>query len=211
MLQVEAISKSWDSPVLTDFSLQVEEGEVVGLLGPSGSGKSTVLRIIAGLETPDEGRILIDDEDITEMPPENREVGMVFQGLALFPHLNVEGNIGFGVADRSRRAELVEEMLDKVGLAGFNQRRVDSLSGGEAQRVALARSLVAQPRVLLLDEPLSSLDSHLKQHLAEELRAILKATGTTAIYVTHDEAIANLVSDRIVHLRGGEDDYSESE
>jgi ABC-type Fe3+/spermidine/putrescine transport system ATPase subunit len=211
MLQVEAISKSWDSPVLTDFSLQAEEGEVVGLLGPSGSGKSTVLRIIAGLETPDEGRILIDDEDVTEMPPESRGVGMVFQGLALFPHLNVEGNIAFGVADRSRRAELVEEMLDKVGLAGFNQRRIDSLSGGEAQRVALARSLVAQPRVLLLDEPLSSLDSHLKQHLAEELRAILKATGTTAIYVTHDEAIANLVSDRIVHLRRGEDDYSESE
>ena len=136
---------------------------------------------------------------------------MVFQGLALFPHLNVEGNIGFGVAERSRRSELVEDILDKVGLAGFNQRRIDSLSGGEAQRVALARSLVAQPRVLLLDEPLSSLDSHLKQHLAEELRAILKATGTTAIYVTHDEAIANLVADRIVNLRGEDDDYSESE
>jgi len=199
MLSLKGISKSFDGPVLVDFDLEVAAGEIVALLGPSGSGKTTILRIVAGLESPDEGEVIFAGKDITSLAPEARGIGMVFQRLALFPHLDVAGNLRFGLADPSDEHR-IEEMLDLVGLAGFGSRRIETLSGGEAQRVALARSLIAQPRMLLLDEPLSSLDADLKEHLANEVRRILKSLDIPAIHVTHDPVIADRLADRIVRL-----------
>jgi thiamine transport system ATP-binding protein len=199
MLELRGICKAFDNPVLTDFDLDVGEGEIVALLGPSGSGKSTVLRIITGLETADAGSVTFQGRDLADIPPEGRGIGMVFQRLALFPHLDVAGNLRFGLArdgDESR----IDEMLDLVGLDGFGGRRIETLSGGEAQRVALARSLIAEPRMLLLDEPLSSLDADLKESLADEVRRVLKTLGIPAIHVTHDGALAARLADRIVHL-----------
>lgn len=184
--------------ILNGLNLMVEDGEVVALLGPSGCGKTTLLRIIAGLETAHSGRILIDGVDVTSVPPEQRGVGLVFQNLALFPHLDVAGNISFGL--RRKDEDKVAAMLDMVGLAGFERRRIETLSGGEAQRVALARLLIAGPAIILLDEPLASLDADLKLTLADDVRMILKKSGTTAIHVTHDLAIADRISDRVVEL-----------
>ena len=201
MLELRGICKAFDEPVLTDFDLDVGEGEIVALLGPSGSGKSTVLRIITGLETADAGSVTFQGRDLADIPPEGRGIGMVFQRRALFPHLDVAGNLRFGLArdgDESR----IDEMLDLVGLDGFGGRRIETLSGGEAQRVALARSLIAEPRMLLLDEPLSSLDADLKESLADEVRRVLKTLGIPAIHVTHDSALAARLADRIVHLSG---------
>lgn len=199
MLSVKGISVAFgENTVLDDFSLTVEQGEIVALLGASGSGKSTLLRVIAGLQQASTGSVILNEIDVTNFPPEKRGVGLVFQNLALFPHLNVEKNLAFGMATTSQVE--ISKMLSTVGLTGFEKREIDSLSGGEAQRVALARALLAEPQVLLLDEPLASLDEELKLMLAEEVRDILKSRKTTAIHVTHDRSVAGIVSDRIIKL-----------
>lgn len=190
--------------VLDDVALAVADGEIVALLGPSGSGKSTLLRVIAGLLVPDTGRVEIDGVDVTHLATHKRGVGMVFQDEQLFPHRNVGGNVAFGLrmagVGAAARDDRVEEMLALVGLSGFDRRRVTDLSGGEAKRVALARALAPSPRVLLLDEPLTGLDTDLHDRLAIDLRAVLRSTGTTAVHVTHDRAEADVVADRVVTL-----------
>ncbi len=193
-----------DRTVLDEVSLTVAEGETVALLGPSGSGKSTLLRVIAGIVTPSAGTVSWDDEDLTSVATHRRNIGMVFQDEQLFPHLDVGDNIAFGLrmakVAKSDRHHRVVELLELVGLAGFAQRRVTDLSGGEAKRVALARALAPNPRVLLLDEPLTGLDRALHDRLAEALRALLTATATTAIHVTHDPDEAAVVADRIMRI-----------
>jgi len=190
--------------VLDDVSLTVAEGEIVSLTGPSGSGKSTLLRTIAGLIAPEHGDVLIDGRVITDVPTHRRNIGLVFQDEQLFPHRNVEQNVEFGLRmagwSKLRRRQRVAGLLDVVGLSGFGDRRVTDLSGGEAKRVALARSLAPSPRVLLLDEPLTGLDRQLHDELAIELRRILRSTNTTALLVTHDHQEAETVADRVVAL-----------
>jgi len=192
-------------------SLSVPTGEVFALLGPSGSGKSSLLRAIAGLE-PCTGDISWDGESVVRVPPHRRGFALMFQDGQLFPHLDVAGNVGYALRVASTRASgatrpaiaaRVAELLELVGLAGFERRRVTDLSGGEQQRVALARSLAASPRMLLLDEPLSSLDRELRERLAGELRDILTATGMTTILVTHDHDEAGVIADRIGILDAG--------
>jgi thiamine transport system ATP-binding protein len=193
-----------DRVVLDAVDLRVAAGEVVALLGPSGSGKSTLLRVIAGIVPADDGRVLLDGADITHVPTHQRSVGMVFQDEQLFPHMDISGNVGFGLRmaglTKRARGERVAELLDLVGLAGFDSRRIDGLSGGERKRVALARSLAPQPKLLLLDEPLTGLDRELHDRLAVEVRSILDAKGTTAIWVTHDAEEAALVAGRTLTI-----------
>jgi thiamine transport system ATP-binding protein len=190
--------------VLDDVSLSVPTGDVVGLLGPSGSGKSTLLRVIAGLIAPDSGRVLVHGVDVTERPTHLRGVGMVFQDNQLFPHLSVLENVAFGPkmtrVTRSERAERASRWLRRVGLGGFEHRRVTDLSGGEAKRVALARSLAAEPAVVLLDEPLTGLDRELHDRLAGELATLLRDAHVTALLVTHDRDEADTIADRTVQL-----------
>jgi thiamine transport system ATP-binding protein len=193
--------------VLDRVNLQVGTGEIVALLGASGSGKSTLLRAVAGLQAVSDGHVLIDNTDVSMVPTHQRNVGLIFQDQALFPHLDVAGNVAFGLRmQRTKRlstverAERVRALLALVGLAEFGSRRIDSLSGGEGQRVAVARALAPRPRVLLLDEPLSALDHDLRSRLAAELREILRFEGTTAIHVTHDTAEAAIIGDRTLHL-----------
>lgn len=187
--------------------LAVAEGEIVGLLGPSGCGKSSLLRAIAGLETPATGTIAWQGRDLLGEPPHQRGIGLMFQHHALFPHRNVIDNVGFGLrmqgVGRAERANRARELLSLVGLEGFAERRVATLSGGEAQRVALARALAPTPRLLLLDEPLASLDRALRDRLALEIRSILRRVGTTAIHVTHDHDEAVTVADRIALMSAG--------
>ncbi len=208
LLSIQGITKRFgDKPALAGVSFDVGEGEIVCLLGPSGCGKTTLLRIVAGLETPDGGRILFDGQDIGPVPPHRRDFGLMFQDYALFPHKNVFDNVAFGL--RMKRMgeneirQQVSEMLTLVGLAGFERRSVNDLSGGEAQRVALARSLAIRPRLLMLDEPLGSLDRALRERLMTELRDILTEVGVTALYVTHDQAEAFAIADRAVVLNAG--------
>ena len=193
--------------LLADIHLTVARGEIIALLGPSGAGKTTLLRLVAGLEQPSQGRILFQGRDITAVPPYQRGIGMMFQEYALFPHRDVAANIAFGLEmlkiDRRLRDEKVMEVLEMTGLQGFEHRSVASLSGGERQRVALARCLAPQPRLLLLDEPLASLDLQLRERLADEIRAILKKLAITAIFVTHDQSEAFAVADRIAILHEG--------
>jgi len=208
LLELRHIHKSYpDGWTLTDVSFAVEKGEIVCLLGPSGCGKTTLLRIIAGLETPEGGRVLVDGEDMTHTPPHLRGFGLMFQEYALFPHKDVSGNVAFGLRMQSLKrsvvAERVTEVLTLVGLAGFERRDVSQLSGGERQRVALARSLAPQPRLLMLDEPLGALDRNLRQRLLDELPQILHHAGATAITVTHDQEEAFAIADRVVLLRDG--------
>jgi thiamine transport system ATP-binding protein len=193
-----------DAPVLDRYSLHVDAGAIIALLGPSGSGKSTLLRVIAGLITPATGTVLVDGEDVTRLPTHLRHVGMVFQDEQLFPHLTVADNVAFGLkmagVAKVERLHRADELLDVVGLPGFGDRRVDHLSGGEAKRVAVARSLAPSPKVLLLDEPLTGLDRDLHDRLSVEVPAIIRSTSTTAIWVTHDRIEADAVSDRVVRL-----------
>jgi len=187
-----------------DVSFSMDEGSSLALLGPSGCGKSTVLRMIAGLVKPDAGEIRLGGKDITALSPGARGVGMVFQDHALFTHLTVEDNIGYGpVSSGATKKEsrlLAAEWLVRFGLEGFSRRRVDTLSGGERQRVALARTLAVSPRLVLFDEPLSALDADLRSRLREELRFRQRSLGYTAIYVTHDLAEAEYLADRIVTM-----------
>jgi len=208
MLRLAGIGVAYgDEPVVRGVDLRIAPGEVVALLGPSGCGKTTLLRAIAGLEPLDSGTIAIEDEYINEKPPERRGVGMVFQSPALFPHLRVARNVAYGLAvarvPRAEREARAAELLAQVGLAGYGDRRVDTLSGGEAQRVALARALAPNPRVLLLDEPLSALDRALRESLRDELARLLRELGVTALYVTHDQGEAFAVGDRVALMRGG--------
>ena len=196
-----------DSVALRSVSLKVEPGELVLLLGPSGCGKSTLLRSIAGFVAPDAGRVLFDGEDVTGLPPHRRQIGMVFQSFALFPHLSVGENVAFGLREQRRpKAEIterIERALSDVKMGGFSPRRVDQLSGGEQQRVALARALVTRPRCLLLDEPLSNLDAGLRHSMREEIRRVCKEHGLTTLYVTHDQKEALAIADRIAVMKAG--------
>ena len=204
-LLVDGVTVSFDgAKAVDDVTLSVRAGEVLGVLGPSGSGKSTLLRSIAGLELLDAGSIGWHGEDITAVPVHKRGFALMFQDGQLFPHRTVAQNIAYPLRiARSPSTGRVAELLALVGLAGFGDRRVTDLSGGEQQRVALARSLAAEPRLLLLDEPLSSLDRELRERLAGDLRRILDETGTTAIFVTHDQDEAFAVSDRVAVMVGG--------
>lgn len=205
MLTVDSMSVSLGGErVLDGVSLSVAAGEVVAVFGPSGSGKSTLLRAVAGLVDVDSGRVMVDGVDVTAVPTHRRSVGMVFQDEQLFPHRDVAGNVAFGLemagVERGERDSRVAEMLAAVGLDGFGGRDVSTLSGGEAKRVAVARSLAPRPTVLLADEPLTGLDADLHDRLAIEVRSVLRASGTTTLWVTHDRAEAELVADRSVSL-----------
>jgi putative spermidine/putrescine transport system ATP-binding protein len=193
--------------VVHDFNLEVNKGEFVSFLGPSGCGKTTTLRMIAGFEIPTTGRVMLDDADITNKAPNQRNVGMVFQAYALFPNMTVAQNIGFGMQIHKESKEAikqrVEEMLALIHLETKGNSFPSQLSGGQQQRVALARALANRPQVLLLDEPLSALDAKIRVSLRQEIRAIQKKLGITAIYVTHDQEEALSISDRIVVMSGG--------
>ncbi|QFY63032.1 ABC transporter ATP-binding protein (plasmid) [Rhizobium grahamii] len=207
-LTIKGISKSFGSShAVRDVSLDVEDGELVCLLGPSGSGKSTLLRMIGGFEAPTAGSILIDAKDVTSLPPEKRPTGMVFQSHALWTHMDVFNNIAFGLKlRRLPKAEIrerVEQALALVGLADYGKRMTTQLSGGQQQRVALARSLVLEPKILLLDEPFASLDQHLRERLREEVRDIQQRLGITTLFVTHGQDEALALADRIVVMRDG--------
>ena len=208
LLAVSHIYKSFDgAPLLRDVSFDIAPSEIVCLLGPSGCGKTTLLRIISGLEQADSGQVLVEGQNIAGTPVHQRGFGLMFQDLALFPHKDVHDNVAFGLwmANLAPQAidSRVREALELVGLAGFGQRDVNQLSGGEQQRVALARSLAPRPRLLMLDEPLSSLDRTLRERLMNELRDILTRVGQTAIYVTHDQQEAFALADRVVILNAG--------
>ena len=208
MLEVHRIFKTYEGkPLLNDISLQVDTGETICLLGASGSGKSTLLRIIAGLEELDAGFVSFNDVDLTSTPPHLRDFGLVFQDYALFPHLNVNDNVAFGLRMRRLpRAEIAERVaasLEMVNLQGFGTRNVTDLSGGEQQRVALARALATRPRLLMFDEPLGALDRTLREDLLNELRSILHHTQIPAIYVTHDQEEAFTIADRVLILHDG--------
>lgn len=208
VLRLDNIYKSFEEvPVLRGISLDVEEGEFITLLGSSGCGKTTTLRIIAGLEQADKGSVWLGGVDITNLVPNKRDVNTVFQNYALFPHMSVEENIGYGLKIRKTpKAEIakrVKEMLELVQLEGFGKRMPDQLSGGQRQRVAIARAVINEPKVLLLDEPLGALDLKLRRQMQLELKRIQKQLGITFIYITHDQEEAINMSDRIVVMRDG--------
>jgi putative spermidine/putrescine transport system ATP-binding protein len=207
-VRLDRVSKLYGSTVaVDDFDLKVADGEFVTLLGPSGCGKTTTLRMIAGLVELSGGRILFDDQDVTWLAPRQRNIGFVFQTPALFPHLSVADNIGFGLSVKGGKkpaiAAKVEEMLAMVGLSGYGARLPAQLSGGQQQRVALARVLATDPRVLLFDEPLSALDKNLRDTLKYSILDLQRRTAKTAIYVTHDQSEAFAISDRIVVMNNG--------
>jgi putative spermidine/putrescine transport system ATP-binding protein len=209
-LHVDKCGKTFadSTRALESVTLAIAPGETVVLLGPSGCGKTTLLRIIAGLEMPDSGgRVLFNERDVTRIPIEQRNVGMVFQSYALFPNMNVAENIGYGLKIRgvtaSERKKRIAELIALTGIEGLENRRVDQLSGGQRQRVALARAVAVRPSILLLDEPLTALDAALRERLRSELNRLLRALGITTIYVTHDQAEAMALGDRIVVMRKG--------
>ncbi|NUL39513.1 ABC transporter ATP-binding protein [Kosakonia sacchari] len=197
--------------VLNHIDLHIQPGSIVALLGPSGCGKSTLLRLLAGLSEPAEGEIWFGDRLVAKagwtLPPEARDIGMVFQDYALWPHMSVAQNVAFPLKmrnlPRAEREQRVSQALERVGLAEFAGRKPAGLSGGQQQRVALARAIVAEPGVLLFDEPLSNLDTALRESLCLEMARLLRQLGTTAVYVTHDHREAQLLADRIVHLASG--------
>lgn len=192
---------------VNDVDIHIKPGEFFTFLGPSGCGKTTTLRMIAGFYFPSSGRILFGNHDVTRMPPNKRETGMVFQNYALFPHMTVFENVAFGLQVRKRSkteiAERVERALGQVHLQGYGTRRIDQLSGGQQQRVALARALVIEPKILLLDEPLSNLDAKLREETRLEIKRLQMELGVTTIYVTHDQAEAMAMSDRIMVMQSG--------
>ena len=202
--EAKGIEKKYKDFTLS-ASFSIEEGEFLSIIGPSGSGKSTLLSLIAGIEDPDSGTITIGGKDITKERIQKRGIAMVFQDFSLFPSMNTERNIQFGMKekDRAKRKELSDKLLEVVGLKGYGKRDVSSLSGGEAQRVALARAIAAEPRIILFDEPLSALDPPLRKHLRSIIRSIHDSLGITVIYVTHDIEEAFAVSDRILVMRDG--------
>jgi ABC-type Fe3+/spermidine/putrescine transport system ATPase subunit len=208
ILELRQVCKRFGATVpADDVSLAIEPGEFFTFLGPSGSGKSTLLRIVAGLEQADAGLVLLRGRDVGGVPPWRRHLGMVFQQYANFPHLNVWHNVAYGLRrrglGRNEMASRVAELLDLVGLSGFEDRRVTQLSGGEQQRVAIARALAPRPELLLLDEPLAALDEKIRREMQGELTKIQEATGTTFVYVTHDQEEALTMSDRIAVLNRG--------
>ncbi len=208
ILQLEDIYKSFgDAPVLNGISLSVERGEFITLLGASGCGKTTTLRIIAGLETPDRGRVVLEGKDVTAAEPNKRNVNTVFQNYALFPHMSVEQNVGYSLKIRktpkTEIRERVKKMLELVQLDGFEKRMPHELSGGQKQRVAIARALINEPRLLLLDEPLGALDLQLRRQMQQELKRLQKKLGITFIYITHDQEEALNMSDRIAVMMDG--------
>jgi ABC-type Fe3+/spermidine/putrescine transport system ATPase subunit len=214
MLELQALHKTFREPAGGDWvlaaglDLQVARGETVAVLGPSGSGKSTLLKMIAGLEAPDAGRILFDARDLAGVPPERRGFALMFQDFALFPHLDVQDNVAFGLIEQGQRRtparERAREMLDVFGLLAHARQQVWTLSGGEQQRVALARALITAPRLLLLDEPFSALDAELRASLRDEFAQRIAAAGMTTVLVTHDAAEAQVMAQRGFRLVAGQ-------
>ena len=203
-LALEQLTKRFDDHLaVADLTLAVPRGGVLALLGPSGSGKTTTLRLLAGFEHPDAGRVVVDGRDVTALPPAARRFGMVFQHYALFPHLTVAENVAFGLSGRPDRAARVDAVLKLVDLAGFAHRTIDALSGGQQQRVALARALAPEPAVLLLDEPLSNLDPSLRERTRRELLQALRAVHITTVLVTHEQEEAFALGDLVAVLRNG--------
>jgi len=207
-LKINNVSKTFgNAEAVKDFNLVIEKGELVSFLGPSGCGKTTTLRMVAGFEIPTGGRIIINNEDITDTPPNRRDVGMVFQSYALFPNMNVAGNIGFGLKIAKKTPEEIKqrvfEMLALINMPEYGNRYPYQLSGGQQQRVALARALALSPELLLLDEPLSALDAKIRVSLRSEIRSIQQKLGITAVYVTHDQEEALSISDRVVVMNAG--------
>lgn len=215
LLKVDNLNKSFGpKQVLYDVSFTVGDKEFLSLLGPSGCGKTTILRIISGLETPDSGSVTIGGENITLLQPNKRNIGMVFQNYALFPSMNVEKNVGYGLKMRKvpkdEIAQRVQDALKLVRLEGYGNRRISQMSGGEQQRIALARALVIQPDILLLDEPLSALDRKIRTEMQYEVRRIQQEVGITTIFVTHDQEEAMTMSDKIILMnRGNIEQYSD--
>ena len=208
LLELKNIKKGFgETDVLNGITLSIEKGEFITFLGASGCGKTTTLRIIAGLEAPDSGTVFLDGKDVTAVPPNQRDVNTVFQNYALFPHLNVEGNVGYGLKiKRVPKAEIkkkVAEILELVQLTGYEKRMPSELSGGQKQRVAIARALVNSPKLLLLDEPLGALDLKLRRTMQLELKRLQKKLGITFLYITHDQEEAINMSDRIVVMKDG--------
>ena len=196
MLSCKGLRKSFDKVLFDDFNLELQSGEIIAITGPSGCGKTTLLRCICGLEDLDEGRIVLDDRDITYTLAEERGIGLIFQRPVLYPHLDVKGNLKLGSQDCDVSATLAE-----VDLIGFENRRVETLSGGEGQRIALARALLAKPSLLLLDEPFSSLDEELSDKLLSDVRGLLKARNCPAILVTHNHDVAKKFADSVISIQ----------
>jgi len=208
-VQLLNVVKSFgDNTVLHGIDLDIKAGSLTTLLGPSGCGKTTILRLIAGLELPTSGQVFLGDEDVSVLSASQRDVAMVFQSYALFPHMTVGQNVGYGLkmqgVDKETRQEHVKEALDSVGLDGFQKRYIDQMSGGQQQRVAVARALILEPKVMLFDEPLSNLDSKLRRQMREDIRRLQQELGVTSVYVTHDQDEALAVSDDVVVMKDGE-------
>lgn len=210
ILRVDSVTRQFDQtpmPAVANVTLNLTQGDLLGLLGPSGCGKTTLLRLIAGFERPQAGMIEIARQTVAGanfwIPPEQRSVGMVFQDYALFPHLTVAENIGFGLRYSKKRSDRVAQLIELVGLAGLEKRYPHELSGGQQQRVALARALAPEPALILLDEPLSNLDVQVRLRLREELREILKATGISGVFVTHDQEEALAIADKVAVMHQG--------
>lgn len=207
-VELKNITKRFgDNTVIDDLSLSIPQGSMVTLLGPSGCGKTTVLRLVAGLEKPTEGRMFIDGEDVTDRSIQQRDICMVFQSYALFPHMSLGENVGYGLKmlglPKAEVKKRVEEALELVDLAGFADRFVDQISGGQQQRVALARALILKPKVLLFDEPLSNLDANLRRSMREKIRELQQQFNITSLYVTHDQSEAFAVSDMVLVMNKG--------
>ncbi|MAI67085.1 MAG: hypothetical protein CMJ26_04325 [Phycisphaerae bacterium] len=195
MLRCKELTKSFDKELFSKFNLELEPGEIIAITGPSGCGKTTLLRCICGLESLDSGELYLEGDDISKMNAEERGIGMIFQTAVLYPHLNVEGNLRLG----DKRGDIRKALIE-VGMEGFEKRRIESLSGGEGQRISLARALLAKPKVLLLDEPFSSLDEDLSERLVSDVRSILKQRKCPAILVTHNKKIAGNFADSVISL-----------